>query len=101
MNTQLRQVEPVVNALVERAAAQERVLEEAMNYMRNQVALVRLEVVELASMHDPTPMDWEPTMHLKAPNIAAYIDDRIEKGIYRTLQHRPAAVPPPVPPPSG
>src|SRR6266699_4863919 len=48
VNRQLRQVEPEVNALVERAAAQERLLEEAMNYMRNQISLVRLEVVELA-----------------------------------------------------
>src|SRR6266699_5838946 len=68
VNRQLRQVEPVVNALVERAAAQERLLEEAMNYMRNQIAVVRLEVVELASLHDPTPMDWEPMMHLWAPD---------------------------------
>src|SRR6266699_3889265 len=100
VNKQLRQVEPVVNALVERAAAQERLLEEAMNYMRNQISLVRLEVVELASLNDPTPMDWEPTMHLWAPDMQAYIDDRIEKGIYKMTQHRPAPVPVPVPPPS-
>ena len=34
VNVQLRQLEPVMNSLLEKQAAQERVLKEAMNYMR-------------------------------------------------------------------
>ena len=58
---QLRQLEPLINTLLEKQAAQERVLEEAINYMRIQTRFFEEQVKSLVVRDDPSPMDWEPT----------------------------------------
>ena len=61
VNTQLRQVEPVVNRMLERAAAQEKVVDEAVTYMNVMISRLENQIQDLVSREDPAPMDWEPT----------------------------------------
>ena len=56
VNMQLRQLEWVINTLLEKQAAQKRVLEEAMNYTRIQTRFLQEQVKSLVIRDDPSPM---------------------------------------------
>ena len=82
---QLRQLEPVVYSLLERQAAQERLLEEAMNFMRIQTRFFKEQVKSLVIRDDPSPLEWEPTQMIPTPHLKDLIDERVEKGIFHYL----------------
>ena len=95
---QLRQLEPVINTLLEKQAAQERVLEEAMNYMRIQTRFFEEQVKSLVIRDNPSPREWEPTQTIPAPHLKDLIDERVQKGIFHYVQSAPPSAPPPIPP---
>ena len=69
VNRQLRQVEPFLQSLQERAAAQERTMEQAYEYVQRQVAFLEGQVLDLASREDPTPMDWQPSAPIESIDL--------------------------------
>ena len=86
VNDHLRQLEPMVNTLLERQAARERLMEEAAAYMRTQIGVLEAQVRSLVSQEERFPMDWEPTAPILAPAFQAAIDERIQAGIFNVLQ---------------
>ena len=97
VNDHLHQLEPMVNTLLERQAARERLMEEAAAYMRMQIGVLEAQVRSLVAQEEPSPMDWEPTAPILAPAFQTAIDERIQAGIFNVLQQTPSA-PPPIPP---
>ena len=87
----------MVNTLLERQAARERLMEKAAAYMRTQIGVLEVQVRSLVAQEEPSPMDWEPTAPILAPAFQAAIDERIQAGIFNVLQHMPST-PPPIPP---
>ena len=61
VNVQLRQLERVINSLLAMQAAQERVIEEAINYIGIQTRVFEEQVKSLVIRVDPSPMECEPT----------------------------------------
>lgn len=98
VNRQLRQVEPFLQSLQERAAAQERTMEQAYDYIQSQVAFLESQVLDLASRENPAPMDWQPTATIESIDLQKEVDRRVAEGIYHYLSHSTPSVAPPVPP---
>ena len=90
----------MINSLLEKQAAQERVLEEAMNYMRIQTRFFEEQVKSLVIGDDPSPMEWEPIQTIPTPYLKNLIDESVQKGIFHYLQSAPPAAPPPIQPPT-
>ena len=67
VNDHLRQLEPMVNTLLERQVARERLMEEAAAYMRTNIGVLEAQVGSLVSHEEPFSMDWEPTAPILAP----------------------------------
>ena len=89
----------MVNTLLERQAARERLMEEAAAYMRTQIGVLEAQVRSLVFQEEPSPMDWEPTAPILALTFQAAIDERIQAAImiFNVLQRTPSA-PAPIPP---
>ena len=98
VNLQLRQLEPVINSLLEKQAAQERVLEKAMNYIRIQTRFCEEQVKSLVIREQLSPIEWEPTQTIPTPHLKDLINGRVLKGIFDYLQSAPPSVPTPIPP---
>ena len=69
VNDYLRQLEPMVNILLERQAARDRLMEEAAAYMRTQIGVLEAQVRSLVAQEEPSPMHWEPSARILAPTF--------------------------------
>ena len=94
VNDHLCQLEPMVNILLERQTARERLIEEVAAYMRTQIGVLEAQVRSLVTQEELSPMDWERTAPILAPTFQAAIDERIQAGIFNVLQRTPIAPPP-------
>ena len=97
VNDHLRQLERMVNTLLERQAASERWMEEAAAYTRTQIGVHEAQVRSLIAQEEPSPKDWEPTVPILAPAFQAVINERIQAAIFKVLQRTPSAPPPILP----
>ena len=97
VNDHHRQLEPIVNTVLVRQAARERLMEEVAAYMRTQIGVLEAQVRSLVSQEESSLIDWEPTAPILAPVFQAGIDQRIQAGIFNVLQLTPS-MPPPIPP---
>ena len=98
VNVQLRQLKPVINSLLEKKAAQVRVVEEAMNYIRIQTRFCEEQVKSMVIRDDPSPMEWETTQTIPTQHLKDLIDEPVQKVIFHYRQSAPPSAPPPIPP---